>query len=601
MRRAFRSFIGCAVMLLAVSAVAGEQDPTSMQGGIQPMCAVGHWDDYSGLYSDVWGDGNYAYLPNWGADGNEGRVHIIDISDPANPTLASTFFIPPPNENASPQDVKVANGLLFIALESDANDGVAIVDVRDPTNPLMLATVRIPGNETVHNVFYDNGYLYTPEGTTIFITDLTSFDPDNPPASPITTPKWTLTNVGTSNVHDITVKNGRLYAAGWDSGLWIYDVSNVATTFPTLVGTVGGNNTHSMWPTDDGQFVVTGEERGGGGIHVYRITDVGGSLTLTLTDSLALPNTFSVHNQMFVGNRLYNSWYAQGMQVFDIDPITGLLQLVGSFDTSSTGTGNWGVYPLLGSDRILLSDTEEGLFVVTETCVCEPSLAPVAEMIGTDVSTKNRMLSFTAGEPGRLQAIRVTFMDLPAPYDLWNGQSLWVTAPTLVSERGASVAPFPGFPNFNASRLQCGEPVFQEWDQFPTVHVFHEGIVPGGSYRVQVIGATCPDLLAEGSYSPPLELTAARWGDTVRDLSATPPAPPEGSVNIDDALGILARFSGVAGAIIKARADLEPRCPDLLINVSDVLASLAGFVGLPYPFEPTAPGACDSTCSNPLP
>lgn len=588
-------------MLSAVSPVVGEQGQSSAQGGVQAICAVGHWDGYPGLYSDVWGEGNYAYLPNWGADGNEGRVHIIDISDPANPTLASTFFIPPPNENASPQDVKVANGLLFIALEGDANDSVAIVDVRDPTSPNLLATVRVPGFERVHNVFYDSGYLYFPGGTSIVIVDLTQFDPDNPPPSPMTTPKWIIANVGSVFVHDVTVKDGRLYAAAWHSGLWIYDVSNVATTMPTLIGTVDGTSTHSMWPTDDGQFVVTGEERGGGGIHVYRITDVGGSLTLTLTDSLSLPNTFSVHNQVIVGNRLYNSWYSQGLQIFDIDPISGLLQLVGSFDTMGAGTGNWGVYPLLGSDRILVSDTEEGLFVVTETCVCEPSLAPVAEMIGTDVSAKNRMLSFTAGEPGRLQAIRVTFMDLPRPYDVWNGQSLWVTAPASVSERGSSVPPVAGVPNFNASLLRCGEPVFQEWDQFPTVHVFHEGIVPGGSYRVQVIGATCPDLLAEGSYSPPLELTAARWGDTVRDLSETPPPPPEGSVNIDDALGILARFSGVSGAIVKARADLEPRCPDLLINVSDVLASLAGFVGLDYPFAPTAPNACDSTCANPLP
>ena len=193
------------------------------------------------------------------------------------------------------------------------------------------------------------------------------------------------------------------------------------------------------------------------------------------------------------------------------------------------------------------------------------------------------------------------FVDLPRPYDVWNGQSLWVTAPVSVSEKGSSVAPFPGFPNFNASRLRCGEPVFRDWNQFGTVHVFHEGIVPGGSYRVQVIGATCPDLLAEGSYSPPLDLTAARWGDTVEKCSTLGCTPPEGSVGIGDALAVLGRFSGVVGAIIKARADLEPRCPDLLINVSDVLASLAGFVGLVYPFEPTALNACDSTCSNPLP
>ena len=381
-----RACVGVAIILLLVSPSSGQEEADA-QGGAGLACFVGQWNEYNGTYCDVWGDGDYAYLPNWGVDGNSARVHIIDISDPSNPVLATTFFLPPPDGPASPQDVKVVDGLLFIALESHAENGVAIVDVRDPTNPTMLATVSIPGNAAVHNLFYDSGFLYTPEGTTIHITDLRNLDPDNPPLLTITEPKWSLFNVGTSNVHDITVKDGRLYAAAWNSGMWIYDVSRVDTTMPTLIGSVDGTATHSMWPTDDGKFVVTGEERGGGGLHVYRITDNDGSLTLTLTDTLSLPNVSSVHNQVFVGYRLYNSWYGQGLQVFDVNPESGLLEFVASFDTSTGGTGNWGVYPLLGSDRILVSDVNEGLFIInvldgtgaTEDCtgngipdVCEP-------------------------------------------------------------------------------------------------------------------------------------------------------------------------------------------------------------------------------------
>ena len=50
-----------------------------------------------------------------------------------------------------------------------------------------------------------------------------------------------------------------------------------------------------------------------------------------------------------------------------------------------------------------------------------------------------------------------------------------------------------------------------------------------------------------------------------------------------------------------SRADLEPGCLDLKINVTDVLSSLAGFVGLPYSFIATAADPCNSTCTNPLP
>ena len=594
-----------AVLVCSISPVAGQDSGATAQGVEIPICLVGHWDEYDGLFSDVWAEGDYAYLGNWGNDGNEARVHIVDISDPSNPTLASTFFVPFPNQFASPQDVKVHNGLLFIALEADPGDSVAIVDVRDPTSPSLLATILVAGFERLHNLFYDQGYLYLAASSSgspdVAIMDLTLFDPDNPPPSPITSPKWTLTNIGGQFVHDITVKSGRLYVAAWDS-MHIYDVTNVATTIPTWLGSVAGSAKHSMWPTDDGQYVVTGEERSnGGGIHVYRMTDNGGSISLTQTDSLVLTGASSVHNQMFVGNRLYNSWYGRGLQIHDVDPISGLLQPVGEFDTSTSGTGNWGVYPLLGSDRILLSDTNEGLFIVTETCVCEPSAAPLAETIRGTVNTKNRFLSFTGSEPGRLQAARVTFVDLPAPYDLWNGESLWVGAPKIASQSGSSAVPVPSFPNFLASQLTCEGPSFQDWAALGSVSVFHEGIVPGGTYVIQLIDSSCPDLFNEGSFSPALELPTTKWGDTVTDLSLIPPAPAEGALNISDALAILGRFSGVSTSIVKARADLEPRCADFVINIADVLSSLRGFQGLGYPFAPSAADACSSNCTSPLP
>ena len=203
---------------------------------------------------------------------------------------------------------------------------------------------------------------------------------------------------------------------------------------------------------------------------------------------------------------------------------------------------------------------------------------------------------------GRTQAVRVTFASLPPPFDLdlWNGAELWVGPTSQVTEAGANVVPTKGFPNFTAARLRC-TPFFTDWSAEGTVHVFHEGIVPGGTYRVDVIDETC-DAGVATNFSEPLPMTTAVWGDTVLDLSDTPPPPPNGPpVDIVDVLAVLERFSSVTGAIIKARADLEPACLDLRINVTDVLASIAGFTGLTYPFTPTAADPCDSTCPNVLP
>ncbi len=41
-------------------------------------------------------------------------------------------------------------------------------------------------------------------------------------------------------------------------------------------------------------------------------------------------------------------------------------------------------------------------------------------MLGGVVSAKNRYISVTAGMAGRSQAIRVRFVTLPPPFDVWN-------------------------------------------------------------------------------------------------------------------------------------------------------------------------------------
>ena len=323
---------------------------------------VGQWDGWTGEYADVWGDGDYAYVCHLEHPG----VHIIDVSDPMNPVAVAEFLSP---LQGSAQDVKVHDGLMFVAV--DGTGKVVIADVRDPTNPQTLTVVDTLDGIGPHNVFYDSGFLYQvdTERPIISIVDLSAYDPDQPPTD-ITTEKWRLTEVGNDFVHDITVLNGRLYASAWNGGIQIYDVSDVANSQPSFLGSFKGRATHSAWPTFDGKYVVTGEERRRGGIKVHRITESGGSLTLEITDRLKLrrKDATSVHNQLIDGYRLYNAWYESGLRVYDIDPDSGNLYLVAGYDTYGGTTGDsfgaWGVYPFLGPDKVLLSDIETGLYVV---------------------------------------------------------------------------------------------------------------------------------------------------------------------------------------------------------------------------------------------
>ncbi|MEK6676656.1 MAG: hypothetical protein AABZ47_13515 [Planctomycetota bacterium] len=341
---------------------------------------IASWNEFEGNYADVWGDGVYAYVGHFFDAG----VDIIDIADPFHPVLLSEIRPNPPNQFASAQDHQVGQGLLFVALDQNFEDGVLIVDVRDPVHPVPKTVVRIPLFSDVHNVFYDNGILYVCNSRTpdIGVVDLTNYNPDNAPTE-ITVPLWTLRNVGTSFVHDITVKNDRLYASSWNSGLRVYDVTMVRTRQPTFAHSTPGSATHAAWPTQDDKFVVTGEERMSGGIKVYEIRPPSptGAGSLILRSSMVLPITesFSVHNVLIDGFRLFNSWYQAGLVVLDVNPTSGILTPVAGYDTFPDFVegfdGAWGVYPYLGEDRILVSDLTTGLHVVDISGV--PKIAAV--------------------------------------------------------------------------------------------------------------------------------------------------------------------------------------------------------------------------------
>ena len=233
-----------------------------------------------------------------------------------------------------------------------------------------------------------------------------------------------------------------------------------------------------------------------------------------------------------------------------------------------------------------------------EASEAPPPPPPQPELIlgesGTPgVSAKNRFLSFElpGGSPPSL-AVRVTFVDAPPPYDLWNGSSMWVDEPFEVPSCFGLCGPGPPPPPYMMATLRCGNPTYRDWGDVGIVHVYHEGIVPGGTYRVEAVGVEFPLI-----FSDPLEMTTAKFGDTVESCSALGCTPPDEDVGIIDALAILGRFASVPGSISLPRADLEPACVDFAINISDVLHSLKGFSGVPYPFTPSAADPCDATCS----
>jgi len=257
----------------------------------------------------------------------------------------------------------------------------------------------------------------------------------------------------------------------------------------------------------------------------------------------------------------------------------------------------------------------------------------------------NRYLSLVPGNPGHETALRVTFTDLPEPYDAWNEVSMWVGPPVEYCENsgqdipppeGCGPAPGQESETFFAATLQCdpfvmdwrgecveglcvgglkkAEPCTEHLDCNTVIHVFHEGVVPGGgapadpesvmpaTYDVQAIDPMC-SLPIEGNYSAPMTLTNSKWGDTVGDCTAPPCSPPNGRVNVTtDVTALVNSYRNLSTAPSQARSDLLGSVGDATVDqktsMFDLTAAIDAFRGLGYP-PSTLPPVGDPPCIGP--
>jgi hypothetical protein len=229
------------------------------------------------------------------------------------------------------------------------------------------------------------------------------------------------------------------------------------------------------------------------------------------------------------------------------------------------------------------SEDENGNGIPDE-CECTGVSAPQPDPALTDTGfgTKNRYLSFQAGDPERPQAIRVTFISLPG-YEYAEGRQMWVQAPSDVTEASGSSDSTP-LPTFRASTLGC-TPFYADWSTEGTVDVDDAAILPGAQYDIQVISFGCATT-DEARYSPPLSMGTSAAGDVVGDCAAYPCTPPQGVVDFVDISAVVDKFKNEPAALRKARADVVnsntslPE-PDKKVDFVDISCIVDAFRGTP--------------------
>lgn len=259
---------------------------------------------------------------------------------------------------------------------------------------------------------------------------------------------------------------------------------------------------------------------------------------------------------------------------------TGMIEVFSNLDTDADGVvdacDNCPSVP--NADQ---ADTNgNGMGDACETCTLAQQLA------GFPGTRTNRYLLFVSLDAVDLTALRVTFIDVPPPLDALNGRSFWVGPPRQVSELGGSNDDTP--PTFAAATLQCA-PHFLDWGVLGRINVFHEMIVPDGTYEIQAVHISC-GVVDESGFSVPLPIATSLWGDLAGSFDAENQvwSPSDGRVDIPfDIIAILDGFASGPTAPLKVRTDIEPAIPDHKINITDATRALDAFSGVSFPFTPT--------------
>jgi hypothetical protein len=323
-------------------------------------------------YASVWGDGHYAYI---GSERQNG-VLIYDISNPDAPVMVANYA---PSNSADMEDVKVANNIGYFA--SNSGYGLHIVDLSDPANPRLLSTITTAngGYDKTHKIAVWQNFLFIPQNL-VAPALIKVFDVSNPSLPVLFT---TFTATDAQWVNDITIQatpsgQVRLYAAGWKSKCDIWDITNIASQAPVLLGSfTAGVSGSSSYATADGNFLAYSRKTtdSTSEVKIYDITNPAAAVVAsTITMSAFGIDAIAPHDPKIMGNLMYVSWFQAGTLIFDItDPHSPML--VGVYDTYPAKPtpgqleGNWGVYPFLGADRVLLSDRNTGLYIVDTTAV----------------------------------------------------------------------------------------------------------------------------------------------------------------------------------------------------------------------------------------
>lgn len=268
---------------------------------------------------DISADGNYAYIPGKGA--NNATVWIINVSDPAHPTMAYTIAIATPAGKAPEAwGVQVVGNLLYVAA---FQAGFWIYDITDPVNPAVVGSLVDNSTES-RDLHVVGNYAYVADAWNgLSIVDITN------PANPTRISLYnTDKDIGRGNTdkkaefHDVKVINDTAYCAGGNYGLVIVDVTNPAD--PNGVSFCCDCVTQPRYPSGtydwcrgvevSGNYAYLSDNHAG-----LRIVDISNPAAPTEAGAYYISNGGELWKTKVIGDTLYVPYDKSGLIILDVN------------------------------------------------------------------------------------------------------------------------------------------------------------------------------------------------------------------------------------------------------------------------------------------
>ncbi|MEO1438056.1 MAG: choice-of-anchor B family protein, partial [Bacteroidota bacterium] len=298
--------------------------------------------------TDVWGYFDEATNTEYAIIGTFGQgIFIYDVSDPTQPNMVANM------DTVAGFDMKIYQNYLYTVNGGDFGDG-SIIDLTDPTNPVRRATFP-----SAHNIWITDDGLLIAKCTGMQIYDLTV----NPLA-----PQFLFDDF-TSQCHDAIVVDDILYDFHGTDGTFIYSITDPSD--PQIMGVIDDFSIvyhHSGDQSEDGNYLYICDELSGQSatpgpdITIWDISDPNDPNKVNEISS----STATVHNLYVIGDRMYVSFYADGIKIYDVSN-PAIPTLVDEFDTSPNASegfsGAFGIYPFAPSGNIYVSDMQAGLMI----------------------------------------------------------------------------------------------------------------------------------------------------------------------------------------------------------------------------------------------